>query len=71
MLKIAHIINPAKIKKTSDLYLAQPVTFETMRIAKEFAKDNVNVDLFSAQFSELPCFYGPLPEEFPAWAHKS
>ena len=38
MLKIAHIINPAKIKKTSDLYLAQPVTFETMRIAKEFAK---------------------------------
>ncbi|MCK4764129.1 MAG: hypothetical protein KAW12_18160 [Candidatus Aminicenantes bacterium] len=52
MLKIAHIINPVKVKDTSDLFFAQPITFETMRRAKEFAKDKVQVSLFSAQFAE-------------------
>lgn len=50
MLKIAHIINPVKVKKPVDLYWAQPVTFETMKIAKEFARDAADVTLLTAQF---------------------
>ena len=50
MLKIAHIINPIEVPTTSDLYIAQPITFETMRIAKEFAKDEV--ELYTAQYQE-------------------
>jgi|GEM_PF-254027 len=52
MIKIAHIINPVKVDRSSDLYIAQPIAFETIKIAKEFAKDNVKIDLFSAQFPE-------------------
>ena len=52
MIKIAHIINPVKVDKTSDLYIAQPIAFETIKKAKEFTNDSVNVDLFSTQFPE-------------------
>ncbi|MFC2146251.1 hypothetical protein ACFLRT_02710, partial [Acidobacteriota bacterium] len=54
MLKIAHIINPVKVEKSSDLYFAQPITFETIRIAKEFVEnqDQLKVTLYSAQFEE-------------------
>ncbi|MCK5057421.1 MAG: sulfotransferase [Candidatus Aminicenantes bacterium] len=52
MLKIAHIINPVKVKESVDLSWAQPVTFETMRIAKAYAESTVDVTLFSAQFPE-------------------
>ena len=53
MVKIAHIINPVKIKKNSDLYVAQPITFKTMQTAQELAKQNdITVELYSAQFPE-------------------
>lgn len=52
MRKIAHIINPVIVKEASDLYAAQPVTFETMRRAREFAKGTVEVNLLTAQFPE-------------------
>lgn len=52
MIKIAHIVNPVKVKKSSDLFGAQPITFETMRIAKEYAKNIADITLFSAQYSE-------------------
>lgn len=52
MLKIAHIINPVKVKKSVDLYWAQPITFATMKIAKEYARDIVDSTLFSAQYPE-------------------
>lgn len=51
MRKIAHIINPVVVDESSDLYIAQPITFETMKIAREFARDQVEVTLFSAQYS--------------------
>ena len=38
MNSIAHIIHPVMVKPPSDLIIAQPVTFETMRIAREFAE---------------------------------
>lgn len=66
MLKIAHIINPVKVKEPADLYYAQPITFETMRIAKEFAADKVDVELLSVQYPEdhgiIPGFFKKLPD---------
>lgn len=52
MRKIAHIINPVIVKESSDLFVAQPITFKTMRIAQEFARERVEVTLFSAQYPE-------------------
>lgn len=52
MLHIAHIINPVKVNEDSDLFVAQPVTFESMKRAKEFAGGLVAVDLFTAQYPE-------------------
>ncbi len=52
MRTIAHIVKPVKVDQQSDLYTAQPITFESMRAAKAFAKGRVNVDLFTTQFEE-------------------
>jgi len=35
LLKIAHIVNPVKVAKNNQLFGAQLVTFESMRVAKE------------------------------------
>ena len=48
---MAHIINPVKVKESSDLYFAQPITFESMRRAKGNASD-VSIELLSTQFDE-------------------
>jgi hypothetical protein len=52
MRKIAHIINPVVVDQASDLYVAQPITFETMKTAKKFAEGQVEAELFTAQFPE-------------------
>lgn len=52
MNTIAHIINPFIANKTSDLYVAQPITFASMLAAKEKASGSVNVELLSAQYEE-------------------
>ena len=52
MIKIAHITNPCIVPTTSDLFVAQPITFESIKKAKEYAEDSVNVKLLSAQFSQ-------------------
>ncbi len=51
MISIAHIINPVKAKEGSELFIAQPIVFESMRKAKAFATD-VDAKLFSAQYAE-------------------
>ncbi|MBW2661425.1 MAG: hypothetical protein JRD93_05425 [Deltaproteobacteria bacterium] len=51
-MRIAHIINPVIVGESSDLFVAQPITFETMRIAQEFARGHVDVALYSAQYPE-------------------
>jgi hypothetical protein len=52
-MKLVHIINPVKVGPTSDLYSAQPVTFETMRRAKSFAElSGIEVELWTTQFEE-------------------
>jgi hypothetical protein len=66
MPRIAHIINPVKVSEGSDLLVAQPITFETMRVAHEFAKASVQVELLTTQYPEdhpiIPAFFRKLPD---------
>jgi len=49
---VAHIINPFVASGDSDLIFAQPITFETMRKARELAKGVIEVELLAACFEE-------------------
>jgi hypothetical protein len=51
MPAIAHIVHPVVVPPASDLVVAQPVTFETMRIAREFAV-GIDVDLYAVQYHD-------------------
>lgn len=51
MLQLAHIINPVKVKESSDLYHAQPITFESMLRAKSNATA-LSIELLTTQFEE-------------------
>ncbi|HXH17915.1 MAG TPA: hypothetical protein VNJ07_02440, partial [Chitinophagales bacterium] len=76
MLKIAHLINPVKVNESSDLHFAQPITFETMRLAKEFAggtagmfqrfRQPFEIELLTVQYPEdheiIPPFFRKLPD---------
>jgi len=46
MPKFAHIVNIVDVDPSSDLYIAQPITFETMRRARNFSSQEVEVELF-------------------------
>jgi hypothetical protein len=62
MPKFAHIINPVIVNKSSDLFVAQPITFETMKIARDYALESeIEVELYSAQYLEDSAF---VPEYF-------
>lgn len=67
-IKIAHIIHPVVTAPTSDLVIAQPITFETMRIAQEFARNagdrvnRVNVELYAVQYFDEERI--PIPGNF-------
>ncbi len=55
MFKIAHIVNITEIndsKKASYLHIAQPVTMKSMTIAKEIAKDFVDVELVAVKHKD-------------------
>ena len=52
MLRLAHLVNPVAKGPESDLAKAQPITFETMRIAQRAARGKVAVDLVQACFPE-------------------
>ena len=43
MRSLAHIVNPVVVPETSDLRVAQPVTFESMRVAKSIAEDRLDI----------------------------
>ncbi len=61
MNTVAHIINPFKAGKSSDLFIAQPLTFQSILLAKEKANSFINVELLSAQFEEDKDF---IPSQF-------
>lgn len=50
-INIAHIINPVKVDESSDLFIAQPITFATMINAKAIT-DKAIVNLYSTQYVE-------------------
>jgi hypothetical protein len=50
MISFAHIIHPVVADPTSDLIIAQPITFETMVIAKEYSSDSVDVNSYAIQY---------------------
>ncbi|NEQ76703.1 MAG: hypothetical protein F6K23_28905 [Okeania sp. SIO2C9] len=52
VLNLAHIINPVIVPESSDLFVAQPITFQTMKNAQAQAQGKVNVTLYSAQYPE-------------------
>jgi hypothetical protein len=64
-VKLAHIINPVKVPATSELFVAQPITFESIRAAKAFTK-NIDVELYTVCYPEdkeiIPSFFTQLPE---------
>jgi hypothetical protein len=61
-VKIAHIVHPLSVPPSSDLYVAQPVTFASMRVARELAAGHgIEVAHFSAQF---PDGHTMVPPEF-------
>ena len=61
MRRIAHIIHPVTVHNSSDLNMAQPITFRTMRTAKEVVATQVDVVQFYAKYAdETP----PIPEGF-------
>jgi len=62
-MRLAHIVNPVAVGETSDLFTAQPITFQTMVEAKRYAAPRVPVELFTAQFAEDR---GLAPAEFVA-----
>lgn len=61
-LRIAHVINPAAVPPSSDLYAAQPVTFRSMAAAREFTGGDADVSLYAVQNRGEPVL--PLPEGF-------
>ncbi|MBX7183402.1 MAG: hypothetical protein K1X82_14920 [Bacteroidia bacterium] len=52
MVKFAHLLNPVYAPAASDLGIAQPITFESIRLAKDFARNQVQVQCYTTQFEE-------------------
>jgi hypothetical protein len=52
MISLAHIIHPVIADPTSDLIIAQPITFATMAIAKEYSRESVDVNLYAIQYQD-------------------
>lgn len=52
-MKIVHIVGPVKVPKNNNLYNAQPITFESMRKAKDYIQNSyLEVILCSTQYDE-------------------
>lgn len=51
-MKIAHLINPVFVKHSSDLTIAQPITFESMRMAQQQAAGSAAVELLAVGYHE-------------------
>lgn len=52
MISFTHVTCPVKVTKERDLYFAQPITFKSLKIAKDMAIKDVQVDLCTVQFKE-------------------
>lgn len=59
----AHVVSPVKVPASSDLYVAQPITFESMRVAHQVAASfSIKIELAAISFPEddeiVPPFFG-------------
>lgn len=66
-IHLAHLVNPVKSPVYAELSYVQPITFETMRNAKESAESQgIKVDLLTAQFAEdasiIPNYFRKTPD---------
>lgn len=65
-MKIAHIINPVKVSKKNELYVAQQTTFATMKLSKEWYSGNAQIGFYCTQFEEdrsiIPDFFTSLSD---------
>lgn len=52
MIKVVHIVNPVKVNENSDLFKAQPITFESILQAKKYSKATENIQLYTTQYEE-------------------
>jgi hypothetical protein len=52
MIRLAHVVNPVDMPPSSDLRRAQPITFESMRVARELARPVADVALVATRFPE-------------------
>jgi hypothetical protein len=64
-VRLAHLVNPFAAPPRSELARAQPITFESMRRARDFAGGAARVELFTAEFPEdrvaAPADFGRTP----------
>ncbi len=65
MIRIAHIINPVKVAPGTELAIVQPITFESMRVARDQAID-IPVQLLSTSYPEdhqiIPDYFEKTPD---------
>jgi hypothetical protein len=65
-MKFAHVINPVNAPQGSDLAIAQPITFEAIKRARQFCEGQPIVELYSVSFPEdhatIPAFFTKLPD---------
>jgi hypothetical protein len=63
-VKLAHLVHPVIAAKESDLVIAQPITFETMHQARDFAASEADLEvrLYAAQYEDEEPI--PLPPVF-------
>jgi hypothetical protein len=51
-MKIAHLVNPVMVDASSDLFVAQPITFESMHAARRHSAEYVDVELLAVGYQE-------------------
>lgn len=65
-VRFAHIIHPVDVPATSDLTVAQPVTYSALLAAREFARGKVDVSLLTTKYHdenpEIPDGFEALPD---------
>lgn len=52
MRKFAHIINPFKASPHRDIYIAQPIVFESLKRSRDYLNGRVAVELLTTQYQE-------------------
>ena len=65
-MRFAHVINPVNAPGGSELSVIQPITFESIRRAKEFCDGKPEVELCTVSFTEdhviIPTYFNKLPD---------